>query len=275
LNNNKINITASIVTYNTDVNLLTRLISCFDFKIFNKIYIIDNSKENTLSFLGDSSNIIYINNPHNPGYGAAHNIAIRDSISSNSKYHFIVNPDVFFDPEIINIMINYCEKNGNIGMMMPRVLNNDNSIQYLPKFLPTIFSIIFRKIKFLNKIIFPHYEMRNINQDLIYNTPVLSGCFTLLNMSAIKKVGMYDDAFFMYFEDWDLSRRVHEYYSTIYFPKVSIYHEYYSGANKNIKLFLVYLSSMIYYFNKWGWIFDRKRVLFNNNLLKRIQLNEN
>jgi GT2 family glycosyltransferase len=158
--------------------------------------------------------------------------------------------------------------------MMPQILNEDGSIQNLPKLLPSPFSILKRKIKkptrmyqkFINE-----YELREVSKDLIYNAPVLSGCFTLLNLDAIKKVGMYDDAFFMYFEDWDLSRRIHQQYKTIYFPKVSVVHEYESGANKNPKLFKIFVNSAITYFNKWGWFFDSERKKVNKEALSQFK----
>jgi GT2 family glycosyltransferase len=121
--------------------------------------------------------------------------------------------------------------------------------------------------KFINE-----YELRDIPSDKIYNAPVLSGCFTLLNLNAIKKIGMYDDTFFMYFEDWDLSRRMHKYYKTIYFPKVAVYHGYESGANKNSRLFKIFIKSAIRYFNKWGWFFDSERDKINKVALEQFNL---
>ena len=70
------------------------------------------------------------------------------------------------------------------------------------------------------------------------------------NLKAIQEIGMYDDNYFMYFEDWDLSRRMHKKYKTIYYPLVSVYHGYESGANKSFKLFKIFIHSAITYFNK-------------------------
>ncbi len=65
--------------------------------------------------------------------------------------------------------------------------------------------------------------MRFVPRRKIYKAPVLSGCFTLLNLKAIKEVGAYDDKYFMYFEDWDLSRRVAKHYDTSVFLRKSRY----------------------------------------------------
>ena len=94
----------------------------------------------------------------------------------------------------------------------------------------------------------------------------------MFNLNAIKEVGVYDENFFMYFEDWDLSRRVHKNFKTIYFPSVFVYHGYDSGANKNIKLLFIFLHSAYHYFNKWGWFFDKKRKKINSIALSQFNL---
>lgn len=267
----------SIVTYNTNLEDLEKLIKSFRTFIRTKykIFIIDNSKSNSLEgFCKEFDFIEYIHNPSNPGFGAAHNIAIQESINEGSKYHFIVNPDIYFSEDVISPMVKFMKDNPNVGMLMPQILNEDGSIQNLPKLLPSPFSILLRKLKkpnFLYKSFIEKYELRNVPNDQVYEAPILSGCFTLLNLGAIKEIGSYDDRFFMYFEDWDLSRRMNQKYKTIYFPKVSVYHGYESGANKSKKLFKIFLQSAIYYFNKWGWFFDSERNKVNKKTLAQFK----
>lgn len=242
--------------------------------IIHKLFLVDNSPTDELKKNLINSKIEYIHNPANPGFGASHNVAVEKAIGLGSKYHFIVNPDIYFEGDVIIPMVEYMANDEKIGMMMPQILNLDGTVQNLPKLLPSPFSILWRKLKkprsayekFINQ-----YELRQVSRDMIYNAPVLSGCFTLLNLQAIKKVGMYDDAFFMYFEDWDLSRRMHQHYKTIYFPLVSVYHGYDSGANKNSKLFKIFVNSAITYFNKWGWFFDRERKKINKEALSQFK----
>jgi GT2 family glycosyltransferase len=90
-----------------------------------------------------------------------------------------------------------------------------------------------------------------------------------MRINAIKEVGFYDDKFFMYFEDWDLSRRINQKYKTLYYPLVSVYHGYDSGANKSFKLFKIFVKSAVYYFNKWGWFFDKQRKEINKETLQK------
>lgn len=269
------NLTASIVLYNTKHLDLRRVVnSVLNSEQNIHLYLIDNSPRNELKSLISDERIHYFHNPTNPGFGAAHNIAISKAIASGSKYHFVINPDAYFEEDVIHPMVDFMSKHKDIGMMMPKILNEDGSIQNLPKLLPSPYSILMRKLKrpssIYNKFI-NEYELRSIPQDVIYNAPILSGCFTLLNLEAIKEVGMYDDKFFMYFEDWDLSRRMHQKYKTIYFPKVSVYHGYESGANKSSKLFKIFINSAITYFNKWGWFFDKERKKINKKALAQFK----
>ena len=271
----KTNVTASIVLYKNDILTLENAIkSLLKYNNVDKLFLVDNSPTDDLKTIVRDNRIEYIHNPANPGFGSSHNVAINKSADLGSIRHFVVNPDVYIEEDVVSAMLEYMNKDETIGMMMPKVLNLDKTVQHLPKLLPNPFSILWRKLKWPSKAFekfITLYELRDIDENKIYNAPILSGCFTLLNIEAVKKVGVYDDKFFMYFEDWDLSRRIHKFYKTLYFPKVSIVHEYESGANKNSKLFKVFVKSAITYFNKWGWFFDVDREKINSSALKQLE----
>lgn len=267
--------TSCIVMYQNDIAMLERAItSILSVDTIDKLFLIDNSPTNYLQKLANHHKIEYIHNPLNPGFGSSHNVAINRAFELGAKMHFVINPDIYFEEDVITPMVEYMSNDSSIGMIMPQILNLDQTVQNLPKLLPTPFSILLRKIKKPTKIynnFIKRYELRDVDTRKIYNTPILSGCFTLLNLEAIKKVGSYDDKYFMYFEDWDLSRRVHKYFKTIYFPNVSVVHEYESGANKNRRLFKIYINSALTYFNKWGWIFDSDRKIMNKQALDQFK----
>lgn len=266
----------SIVLYNTSTRDIERLINSLAYvKSSYTLFLVDNSGTDRLKHYFDKiKNAVYIHNPSNPGFGAAHNIAIKKSIDAGFLYHFVINPDVFFEEDVITPMIDYMNSNKKVGMMMPRILNIDGSHQNLPKLLPSPFSILLRKLKkpsFLYNPFIKNYELRFVENNTIYDAPILSGCFTLFRLDYIKEIGLYDDRFFMYFEDWDISRRMHTRYKTLYFPQVSVYHGYESGANKNSKLFKIFIISAYKYFSKWGWFFDRNRNLINKKALSQFK----
>jgi len=90
----------------------------------------------------------------------------------------------------------------------------------------------------------------------------------LLRIAAIKKIGMFDTRFFMYAEDIDLSRRIHSEFKTLYFPEAIIFHEHAKSSYTSFKMLFIHLVSVIKYFNKWGWFFDRERKLINRKLMR-------
>ena len=260
---------SSIVLYNNkedDVRNVLR--SLIQDEAIDVIYIIDNSPERTTLPIKHAK-INYIKTNENIGFGKAHNIAINKAIEKGYKYHFVVNPDIFFKKDTILPMLKYMFYNTNVGMMMPKVLNFDGSVQYLPKLLPSIFSLFKRKLRISQEFL-DSYELRN-NQTEIINVPHLSGCFTLLNLEVIEELGAYDERFFMYFEDWDLSRRVYQKYQTLFYPKVSVYHGYASEANKKMSMLIIFLNSMVKYFNKWGWFKTKESRRINDAILQKVE----
>jgi GT2 family glycosyltransferase len=102
--------------------------------------------------------------------------------------------------------------------------------------------------------------------------PYLSGCFMLLRTSALIDVGLFDERFFMYPEDVDLTRRIAARYETIFFPHVSVYHEHGAASRKSLKMFAVHFFNMVRYFNKWGWLVDPGRRELNRKTLAQPQL---
>ena len=168
------------------------------------------------------------------------------------------------------------ENNPDVGLVMPKVLYPDGTLQYLCKLLPTPLDLFGRR--FLNfgpfrKIIEKRnevYELRFTGYDKIMEVPYLSGCFMFIRTEVLKKVGLFDERFFMYLEDTDLSRRIHRVSKTIYYPEVSIYHEYGKGSYKNPKLLKYHLDSTFKYFNKHGWFFDKERDEINKKTLEKL-----
>ena len=107
------------------------------------------------------------------------------------------------------------------------------------------------------------YELRNYNLDVTRDVPNVCGCFMLARTSALKAVAGFDERFFMYFEDFDLVRRIHQHWKVIYYPIVSIVHAHAAEHRKNKVLLKAGIKSAIQYFNKWGWLFDRERSKVN------------
>ncbi|MFH0976573.1 MAG: glycosyltransferase family 2 protein [Spirochaetota bacterium] len=274
----RIKITASVVIYKNEPEQIRLLLSCLlDTKIISRIYLIDNSPDKiSASTLKLPQKCEYIFTGSNIGYGAGHNIAIRKSLALNSKYHLVVNPDISFKKGTLEKVLKYMDEHPDTGLLMPKILYPDGSTQYLCKLLPTPFDWIFRRFLPIKKYVEKRnnlFELRFSGYDKIMVVPYLSGCFMCFRTDALKETGLFDEKIFMYGEDTDITRRIYQYYKTIYYPFAEAVHEFHKESYKNIKLLLVHIKSAIYYFIKWGWFFDRERREINKEVLEKIKNN--
>lgn len=263
-------ICGSIVLYRNEPDVVSKTIESFlntDLRVF--LYLIDNSPEDSLKVLAHCTNIEYIYVNKNIGFGAGHNIAIRKSMD-NAKYHLVLNPDIYFEKGVLEGIFSFMEENKDIGLLMPKILYPDGRIQYLCKMLPTPLDIFLRRFLPFKKVVEKRnerYELRFTGYDKVMNVPYLSGCFMFLRNSVLKDVGAFDERFFMYFEDTDLTRRIHRKYKTVYFPYVSVFHCYGKESYRKLGILLIHIKNAFIYFNKYGWFFDRERKDINFKLI--------
>lgn len=273
-------ITSSIVLYKTKLNLLDTIIDCVNKSIINKLYLIDNSPTNELGehiLSCNSDRLVYVFNNANIGYGAAHNIAIRKAMEENATYHVVLNPDIIFDKNVISQIVGYMDKHFEIGQLLPKVVYPNGELQYLCKLIPTPLDLIFKRFlptRWTEKRIHK-YQLRFTGYNKIMNIPYLSGCFMFFRVSALKDIGLFDERFFMYPEDIDITRRMYQKYETIFYPEVTIIHAHAAESYKSKKMLWVHISNMIRYFNKWGWIFDNERRKVNKRVLSDLNYKNN
>ena len=190
-------INVSIVLYNHSVDAIAPLVELLRLSVLvNDVFLVDNSHVKNVEF--GKLNVRYIFTGNNRGYGAGHNIALRQSIEQNVAYHLVLNPDIGFDPAVLSEIVEYMDKNTEIGHLMPKVFYPDGNIQYLCKLLPTPFDLLFRRFlpgKLTRKRMFA-FEMRGTGYDKIMDVPYLSGCFMFLRISVLNDVGLFDERFF-------------------------------------------------------------------------------
>lgn len=205
------------------------------------------------------------------GFGSGHNIAIDRAIDLGSDYHIIINPDIYWNGDIIEQLVQFMDQNKDCGLVMPKILYPNGEVQYLCKLLPTpldLFGRRFIPFKMFQEKRNAWYEMHWSGYDKVMEVPSLSGCFMFIRTDILKKTGGFDKRFFMYAEDMDLCRRIGEITRTMYYPSVLVFHEYEKGSYKNRKLLKYHICSIIKYFNKWGWFIDKKRRKKNDYCLK-------
>lgn len=270
-----VQINASIVLYHNKIDQLIKVINSFlDTTLNVRLYLIDNSSSDELKFVQNlDDRIEYIFNNANLGYGSAHNIAMKKSIDDSVPYHLVLNPDVYFENNVLESIFNYMQNNQDVGLLMPKVLYPNGTLQPLCKLLPTpldLFARRFIPVKSFVEKINKRYQLDFFDYEQKAEIPFLSGCFMFLRTDILKKNCLFDENFFMYLEDADLTRRIGRIAKTIYYPNVSIYHEYQRGAHNNKKLLWIFIRSTFTYFKKYGWFFDLERKKINEMTLKRL-----
>jgi GT2 family glycosyltransferase len=265
-------ISAAIVLFHNPVNEVRKAIESFlSYTGSKKLFLVDNSFNDSLRFEFIHPDIQYIFCGKNIGYGAAHNIAIKKS-TGKSRYHLVLNPDVEFSAQTLDRLFYFMQQRSDIGLVMPKVLYGNGDMQYLCKKLPSPTDLLLRRfipgpVKFMFKKMLETYELKHKDYNSIMEIPNLSGCFMFIRNKVFTEIGGFDERYFMYLEDTDLCRRINEKFRTVYYPTVSIIHGYSKASYKSLKLMKYHLLSSIKYFNKWGWYNDAKRMLINKKLL--------
>ena len=261
-------LTASIVTYHTDIAELEKCLSCLCSDRIKRIDIIDNGNESRIRDWAKSQNKVNYQTANNPGFGAADNIAIKKAIAEEVKYHLILNSDIIFEAKVIDHLCDYMDNNPTVGMVQPKIIYPDGQLQYTCRRLPTPLDVFGRR--FLPKQLFScrnnKYLLRHLNMDLPHNIPYLQGSFMFIRTAALKDIGLFDERFFMYPEDIDLSRRIHRNWQTMYYPECVVTHFHRAESYKSINAAMIHITNMIRYFNKWGWWYDPERRLFNKSI---------
>lgn len=262
-------ITSSLVTYKTKKEDLKAIVDCMISGGFDKIYIVDNSPTDALRHfaLSLTDKVEYIYGHGNIGYGGAHNIAIRRSAELGATYHLVSNIDIFFEGGVIDKISSFMDAHDDVGVVIPKTYYPDGRIQMVSFLYPTPFDMIGRRLlpKFMYRKRCYKYELHPGGYDQTRVVPIICGCFMFLRVKTVVDAGLFDENVFMYFEDNDLSRRIHAISKPVYLASTSIVHECNEEHRSSKKLLYASIKSAIYYFNKWGWLFDKERRYVNKH----------
>lgn len=208
----------------------------------------------------------------NLGFGKAHNF-LFEKYNHLSSFHLIINPDVSFEAHILNKLIDFLKRVEDAGCVMPKILYPDGKKQHLAKYLPSFFDFILRRfpLSFIKNFVDRKLEIRKYyNQTIPFKAPFLSGCFLMFKNEMIIKNGFFDERFFLYAEDLDLTRRFWESNSFPYcYPEVYVYHNYEKASSKSFYLLFIHLFSLLKYFLKWGF-FEKRRNQINKICSKQV-----
>ncbi|PRF94602.1 hypothetical protein C6Q22_02415 [Burkholderia multivorans] len=97
--------------------------------------------------------------------------------------------------------------------------------------------------------------MRDVinDREVLWEPPIVSGCFMMFRTEVLKKLGGFDPRYFLYFEDYDLSLRAHEVADVAYVPSVRVIHHGGGASRKGFTHIRMFAVSAFKFFNRFGW----------------------
>lgn len=192
----------------------------------------------------------------NVGYGAGHDLGIRHSTGA---YHLVLNPDVVLDRSAIIEAVRYLEAEPTIGLITPHVVNEAGGREFLCKRYPSVLVLGLRGfapawLQRPFREMLDRYEMRDLpEQEVTTGIPIASGCFMLARRETLRAIGGFSPAYFLYFEDFDLSLRLSRVADIAYVPRVRIIHSGGHAARKGWSHRWLFVRSARTFFHRHGW----------------------
>lgn len=200
----------------------------------------------------------------NVGYGSAHNLALQELTST---FHLMLNPDVTLDAECLNEGIQYLLANPDIAIVSPQACDQVGARQSLCKTYPALLTFLVRgyfpaaaRQYFAQRL--ASFEMHTLSEtEPTPGIPIVSGCFMLCRTGYLHAVGGFDENYFLYFEDFDLSLRIHQQGEIAYVPAMRIRHTGGHAARKGFRHLLLFAKSALRFYNTHGWrLFRQERM---------------
>jgi GT2 family glycosyltransferase len=204
---------------------------------------------------------LFLANDDNPGYGRAINQAVRHLKAQGLVPDFlgVLNTDLSWIQGTFSCLLAWMAANPDVVLAVPQLCDSAGRVQQLCKQNPTLLALFSRR--FLPEGCKPGflrrydrwYVMADRNYQQVFDVPYLSGCCMLIRYGAFHLVGGFDERFFLYLEDADITRSLAQRGRTVHLPVATVTHNWGRGNHRSKRLTLVNLHSAWLYFRKWGW----------------------
>ena len=199
----------------------------------------------------------------NVGYGKGHNRVLP---LLDSDFHLVLNTDVEMAPDSLLSAIDYIESAPETMLVSPAATDFLGNKQHLCKSYPSLFILWLRGFAppFVRRKFAKHmaaYERRDLetrpsaktDKNAASPVEIVSGCCMLCRTTALQQAQGFDSAFFLYFEDFDLSLRLGKVGAVVYLPSMRVRHGGGNAAKKGGKHRGYFIRSTLRFFHKNGW----------------------
>ena len=225
----------------------------------SEIIVVDNDSEDdsVQAVRAQFPDVVLIENEKNVGFAKANNIGMSQS---TGRYVCLINSDVILIEGCLSSLYSHMEQHEDIGVIAPKILNRDLSLQESCKEFPTIWNSLCRALAldtaFPHSRLFSAQLMRYWRHEEIRPVDILSGCFWTVRRAALTKVGPLDERFFMYAEDKDWCMRFWKSgWPVVYYPPAQAIHlTASSSARDPIRFYVEMTRANLRYWKKhYGW----------------------
>lgn len=200
----------------------------------------------------------FLPNADNPGYGRAVNRLVAQ-LEEIPSYLGVLNTDLAWAAGTFEQLLGWLQQHPDVSLAVPQILDGAGMPQKLCKRHPTVLGLFSRR--FLPDWLKPAwlkrydrwYVMADQDYQQLFEVPYLSGCCMLMCSDAFRRVGGFDERYFLYLEDADLTRSMAREGQCVHLPVAAVVHNWGRGNYGSLRLMLVNLTSAWRYFNKWGW----------------------
>lgn len=193
-----------------------------------EIIVVDNASGDGIEKMLKENfpEVKFIASPANVGFAAGNNLGIR---AAGGRYILIMNPDIAIFRDSIETLVRYMDENKSVGLAGPKLLNPDGSVQYSACRFPGRVTPLYRRTPLgrtsSGKRELARYLMKDWNHEDARDVDWMLGACLIVRREAMEKVGLFDERFFLYFEDTDWCRRFWEAgWKVAYVPKSSMVH---------------------------------------------------
>lgn len=194
-----------------------------------EIIVVDNhSTDDSLCYLVPKfPPVKFFQNKVNTGFGKACNRGVQEA---SGEYILFLNPDTIVAEDSFTQCLQFFRSHTNCGALGVKMIDGSGAFlkeskRAFPSPLTSLFKLAGLASFFPKSKIFSRYHLGHLDKEQSHEVDVLAGAFFLTKKDVLQKVGAFDEAFFMYGEDVDLSYRIQKAgYKNYYFAGTSIIH---------------------------------------------------
>jgi hypothetical protein len=246
-----------IVHYKVEKELMACVSSIFRSKpkVKFEVIVVDNDQESKLEskLKRTFPKIKYVKSPGNVGFGAGNNLGVKHA---SGEYLFFLNPDTTVKNKAIDTLFNFMKKELKSGMVAP--LLYDLSGKIYPKqgsdkynLLSAIVTSSFVNKLFPNNPISKKFFHKDWARKEAEEFDVVPGTAFMISRDLFKKAGMFDEKFFLYFEEYDLAKRIQKLgYKNYIIPDAKVSHIWEASTRKSKDAGKIFAKSRYLFFKK-------------------------